>query len=439
MQVLGVRGSGEHSGFGPTIGSLVSAVLKLDSTARADTIDYPAVAVNPEELTYNANYVKSVDQGAAALRAFIGSSIRHCSNTYIFLAGYSQGAEVIDDVIQGLATQQRERIGGVALFGDPRFNPGQVASVDVGSYNHSLSGVAPHQFHPPDGTFGTLIRYAASDSAIVRSYCANHDPVCNYSSLPALVACAAHSDCAHLHYGGLTFDAGETYTQAAAAFLVARWRAVTQPTGGDTAGTSQNGASGPRSIEFDLTTPAGWKYAGSLPLPVERVTLSKDIRSSPPGFAQLSASVRGDSIESVTFSDVNPGRPDGPKLNVSPGYLAYPWPAALNGANGDNIPEVFGPCQLADNDDYDFEPFDADVDCQIPTAASSSSGTSSDEGSESQIDTLIADLRNVHPTYVVDLSSVTNACGVFVSPSGHITESATFQSWGCGTLSIKLS
>jgi hypothetical protein len=107
------------------------------------------------------------------------------------------------------------------LFGDPRFNSAQELPVDVGTFNHSLDGVAPIQFHPSTGSFGALVSYTAAEAPVVRSYCANHDQICNYSSPAALAGCAV--SCAHFHHMDLratTSGAAPTYTHAGAAFLV---------------------------------------------------------------------------------------------------------------------------------------------------------------------------------------------------------------------------
>ena len=121
-------------------------------------IDYPAINVTLG-LNYNVDYVDSVNQGENALHAFVVNFISSAcgGTTYLYLAGYSQGAEVVDAVYQGLSLAHRARIGGVVLFGDPRFYGQQGNPVDQGTYDQRLSGVAPRQFNPPEGTFGTLV------------------------------------------------------------------------------------------------------------------------------------------------------------------------------------------------------------------------------------------------------------------------------------------
>jgi hypothetical protein len=226
MELVAVRGSGEHSGFGPTLWSLVKDVRRFARSAHADSIEYPAVNVHPWEPRYNANYINSVTQGTSALRLFVINHLRsRCSKTRLVLAGYSQGAEVVDDVLQAsLTSGEQANIVGVVLFGDPRFNPTQALPVDVGTFDHALSGISPYQYQPPSGTFGTLAVYSSPNAAKIRSYCAESDQICNYSSPGALARCAV--SCAHFHYMDLKIDKPwVTYTQAAASFLRARMSA----------------------------------------------------------------------------------------------------------------------------------------------------------------------------------------------------------------------
>ena len=231
--LLAVRGSGQHTGFGQPLDTLRRKLRKLDPSAHADAIDYPAIDVNPLNPGYNTEYEQSVIAGAQALRATIARDIHsYCgARTQLVLSGYSQGAEVVDDVFQNLLTEkQKARIKGVVLFGDPRFNPAQTLPVDVGTFNHSLVGVAPYQFHPPTGTFGTLVSYSTFEAPLVRSYCANHDQICNYSSPAALAGCTIN--CAHYHYMDLKVSVSGrsmTYTDAAASFLNAHLGETASP------------------------------------------------------------------------------------------------------------------------------------------------------------------------------------------------------------------
>ena len=239
MMLAAVRGSGEgpndHSGFGKTLWSVYQHVHSAERSARATAIDYPAVSVQPVNYNYNLKYSDSVNRGENALTDFIATYLNSpCGQTTdLYLAGYSQGAEVVDGAFQHMLTaNQKARIAGVVLFGDPRFNGRQGKPVDQGTYDASLSGVTRRQFHPSVGTFGTLVRFMPDEIAKVRSYCARRDPVCNDSGRGRLLGCffgaTVTSRCAHVHYMDHTFGR-TTYTQAAASFLVARYRELGVP------------------------------------------------------------------------------------------------------------------------------------------------------------------------------------------------------------------
>ena len=225
VEFIGVRGSGEHSGFGATIGSVLSSINAHESGVGNQTINYWAVNVNPWEPAYFPDYMSSVKQGIANLGDAVTTFRKSCGGTPILLAGYSQGAEVIDHWLSSGASLKD--IVGVTLLGDPRFNPGNGTTIDRGTYNKSLYGVS-YTFFPHIGMFGGVEHYPSARNTWLRSYCANHDQVCNTSSLAALVGCGI-GGCAHEHYREMTIEPGVTYTEAAARFLISRYQAVSTP------------------------------------------------------------------------------------------------------------------------------------------------------------------------------------------------------------------
>jgi len=268
VEFVGVRGSGEHSNFGSTIGAVLSGVNGMADGVGNKAIDYPAINVPNDPLTrsYRDGYVDSVAQGVEALHDFVATFQQKCGGTPLLLSGYSQGAEVVDDWLMGaLSNGQRANVAGVALFGDPRFNPAQVLPVDVGTFNHRFGGIGIYQFQPPIGTFGTLVSYPVADAGLVRSYCANHDPVCNFSSPALAISCGRDNSCAHLHYMNLKVASGssETYTTAAADFLVGRWRQLTGG-GGNSGGPTGDG---PGAGDPGGGTPGGGSPGGGAPPP----------------------------------------------------------------------------------------------------------------------------------------------------------------------------
>ena len=238
LKFIGVRGSGEHSGFGHTIGSVLSHINAAQSGVGNQTVDYWAVDVNAWEPKYFANYVTSVTQGVRNLNSDVNGFRAACPDKPIALAGYSQGAEVIDHWINDGAN--RKNIVGVALLGDPRFDAQNGAPLDQGNYNHRLNGVS-YAYFPHVAGFGGDEHYPAGADGWVRSYCMNHDPICNTSSPAALIGCGIGTNCAHYHYAEADWN-GATYTQDAANFLLARFR-QTLPRSGPSTGPPNNSPS----------------------------------------------------------------------------------------------------------------------------------------------------------------------------------------------------
>lgn len=193
--------------------------------------------------------------------------------------------------------------------------------------------------------------------------------------------------------------------------------------------TSQAASSG-KQIHFTVTNSDGWQYSGSVPLPKYTFKYSSDISAAPPGNAAIRVSISGPAIGTMDFSDVNAGRPDGPQLAVAPGVFAFPISGAL--ANDSFGQLTFGACGLAGNagTDYDFEPFDVEVDCAPGSGTGPSSGTSSTYTDQSSIDALVALLDSEQPTYVINFAPPEAECNIFISPTGTVTDVP--GSGGCG-------
>jgi hypothetical protein len=277
VQFFGVRGSGEHSGFGATIGPVLATLNSSGiSNIGNQHIDYWALDadVNAFEPKYLSDYVKSVDQGVQVLHDDIASFRNRCRNTPLLLAGYSQGAEVVDDWLLSEVPKYGNNGGsnviGVALLGDPRFNP--ALPEDKGSYNTRLGGVSPWQFSwwdplnpfaSPPKPFGTRVSgYPSSDFSLLESFCANHDPICNTIRGAAVIGCG-DSTCAHLHYMNLKWG-GATYTTDAGAFLANRYKALygSGSSGGGGSGPSSGGGTTPGGTTPGGTTPGGTTPGG---------------------------------------------------------------------------------------------------------------------------------------------------------------------------------
>lgn len=224
MQIVGVRGSGETAddagGFGTTVKTVVDSIRSVNPTAAATPINYPAIAVRWWDPSYYAgNYTRSVRAGRTALANYITQFLSGpCGGTaYLYLVGFSQGAQVVGDVYQNLTAGQRSRVAGIALIADPKFDGGQGPPVNVGTYNparNGIQGVTTQVRHIPN-----------RQEAFVRSYCVRGDPVCNFGKTNVALCLANTPGCVHLHYADLKLPrTGLAYTTMAANYLLARWR-----------------------------------------------------------------------------------------------------------------------------------------------------------------------------------------------------------------------
>jgi hypothetical protein len=190
-------------------------------------INYAAIPVGYGGLWhYKADYKQSVQDGVNKLtsyaNAFFASS---CANlptnpTRLFMAGYSQGAEVVGDVYQSLGPGKKAKVGGISLIADPRWNKLQGSPVSVGDYNPNLNGT------PIITTPRSL--FTRHETTVVRSYCMLHDPICNGSAANFAACKASPDNCVHLFYTTTTY-LGITYTTLAANHLYNRFKAVGGP------------------------------------------------------------------------------------------------------------------------------------------------------------------------------------------------------------------
>lgn len=140
--VIGARGSGEpytdvQHGLGLPNFVAFQQIHKLVPTATVYGLPYQPLALNSLE-NDTTGYWNSVSTGTAMLLGVIQQEIVDCPNQRIALLGYSQGAQVVGDILPQLGANSalRTHIATVTLFGDPRFNP--TSSVDRGSYSPRL-------------------------------------------------------------------------------------------------------------------------------------------------------------------------------------------------------------------------------------------------------------------------------------------------------------
>jgi alpha-tubulin suppressor-like RCC1 family protein len=199
---VGVAGTAEPGASDGSMGRVSSNVLAnmaaalppaVSSHVKAVGLPYPAIDIIPGVvggLIGGIGYLDSRNLGISNLIALLYSHANACPDQRFVLVGYSQGADVIATALASLDSQLnvarhvQTHIAGVALLGDPRFDPFDDA--DGGSYSRSLSGIwNTYRTVPearPAGTRPALTTYAGR----LRSYCNQGDPICNFSAKNAV-------------------------------------------------------------------------------------------------------------------------------------------------------------------------------------------------------------------------------------------------------------
>ncbi|WP_223360890.1 cutinase family protein [Leifsonia sp. ZF2019] len=197
--MVAVRGTSEPAGTGLSNGGRTYASGGVGSTV-GQIVGYanrePNVPIYTEGLVYPAavyedpgtTYISSVNEGITNLHAEIENLASTCPSTNILLAGYSQGAHVIDAVLSKdhppafpvapLSTNARAHIKAVALVASPTFRSGQ-------PWNAAGSGTLDGMFPDPSGSLSdwTALQWNSDYSGqtyqpIVRSWCFAGDAFC---------------------------------------------------------------------------------------------------------------------------------------------------------------------------------------------------------------------------------------------------------------------
>ncbi|WP_410614457.1 fibronectin type III domain-containing protein [Amycolatopsis sp. lyj-109] len=270
--ILGSRGSGEDAtdggGAGPTVGNFfgrfkpaveaAGLTVRLWGNGNADTPgetaeQYPAAPVTGGWSAWATTigtgsafgngrlnrYRDSVTKGQNNLRAKIAATIGGpCGAvTRLVLSGYDQGAQVTGTVYRSLTAAQRDRVLGVALFGDPVLN-GR-ARTSLGNLDRSRDGLLTDRRNdaPPEEFPGPRDK--------VRSYCHALDPVCQgfLRWSPPAPSAKTFSLEQHSNYPNVGDGPGQdTYPADAAGFFAARVRTAPPSSGPEAAITPVGGA-----------------------------------------------------------------------------------------------------------------------------------------------------------------------------------------------------
>jgi acetylxylan esterase len=170
VHIITARASTEAPGEGIT-GALIDQIIATSnqSITRA-SVSYPA--------TLN-NYASSSAQGVTALKAQLTSQVQSCPDQKIVLAGYSQGAHVILDVLGGggggslgattppIAASISSHVVAAVSFGDPRHVVNQ--AFDLGTSRRN--GLFPRT----TGQLQTLAGFAPK----IEAFCDANDTFCD--------------------------------------------------------------------------------------------------------------------------------------------------------------------------------------------------------------------------------------------------------------------
>lgn len=207
---VGVRGSGEPftiANLGEIVKSVYETAAALIAGLESYGVPYDARSVFPLDGFPN-EWLHGEVLGEQLLRAYLRARIDDCADVSFLLAGYSQGAMVVANVVQGLDAVTASHVLGVGLLGDPEFNPD--STVARGTFNKKLSGF-----------FGTRPEFLAPLLERTVSYCIAGDPVCNFANRNAF-RCLIPRLCPHYDYD--TYASRKTpYTALTGAFLAQQY------------------------------------------------------------------------------------------------------------------------------------------------------------------------------------------------------------------------
>jgi hypothetical protein len=155
-------------------------------------------------------YLQDAQLGASNIVADIQHTDAFCGHPVRYiLTGYSLGAWAVHVAVHELSSAQLNEIAGIALFGDPKFVPGQqiVRDYKVADVNFGVAALTVDR-----GNNGVPSQVAP----VTGSWCFPDDPVCQLlpdtqAWLAEVAQCLAGT-CAHYNYPG-------TETGKAATFL----------------------------------------------------------------------------------------------------------------------------------------------------------------------------------------------------------------------------
>ncbi|MFF6783757.1 cutinase family protein [Streptomyces sp. NPDC012510] len=181
------------------------------------SLRYPKMTVSQffRNEVVGSEAVSATTVGVGFLNKEIRNARASCPSTRFVLAGYSEGAWIIDRYLrQKHDYNYRDVIDGVVLYGDPQADNGSKGQGLARRYGYGVSDP-----YIPDELGGR-----------VKTFCYDHDPICGngYESqstdaqMRAALVCSSDAECAHFRYAtrgateqGGRFLASRTFTEGA--------------------------------------------------------------------------------------------------------------------------------------------------------------------------------------------------------------------------------
>jgi hypothetical protein len=132
-------------------------------------------------------YRSSVSDGVTELTSYLSSRRSDCPDEQYVLGGYSQGAQVVGDVLESVPESTRDKVAFVALFGDPKLylpegrGPFPPACRGSGYSKWRRGNVS---CFTDNGILDARKPYLSSDiEDRAGSWCDRDDPICNNNYL----------------------------------------------------------------------------------------------------------------------------------------------------------------------------------------------------------------------------------------------------------------
>ncbi|TVY29324.1 Acetylxylan esterase [Lachnellula hyalina] len=167
IHMIVARGSTEAAGQG-LIGQVATAVQNAVPGSDSEAVDYPA------SLT---DYLGSEASGVADMTKLIQAYAAKCPDSKIGLLGYSQGGQIVGDVLCGTSevgltassaidASLLSKVVAAVQYGDPSHVVGQPQNVGTSTHN----GILPRG------------KACGAITSVMKSFCTSGDPFCDSGS-----------------------------------------------------------------------------------------------------------------------------------------------------------------------------------------------------------------------------------------------------------------